>query len=191
MSKAQWKQPALKQAEKKLVDREQALQALQEAKFWKEQAEAYRSNANELRVRYEKSKALADMLSAKAEGYDYLRQHGVVLMGNEPKHLQGDDMDAYVNKFSWNQIGHRYSDALGKQLGQTKNAVLRQLIDASLLSSNPAGLRMRGKSVTGTVLDEAADNLAMHIDEHIKFKATGRYNFGTDTYGTITPESQE
>lgn len=160
MSKAQWKQPALKQAEKKLVDREQALQ---EAKFWKEQAEAYRSSANELRVRYEKSKALADTLSAKAEGYDYLRQHGVVLMGNEPKHLQGDDMDAYVNKFSWNQIGHRYSDALGKQLGQTKNAVLRQLIDASLLTSDPST---------------------------IKFKATGRYNIGSNT-GSESKEADQ
>lgn len=161
MSKAQWKQPALKQAEKKLVDREQALQ---EAKFWKEKAMALHDQNIFLNVERNDAVSKVNDLRGKAGAYEFLRREGVVLMGNEPKHLQGDDMDKYIERHTWNQIGHRYSDALGKQLGQTKNAVLRQLIDASLLTSDPST---------------------------IKFKATGRYNIGSNTYGTITPEPKE
>lgn len=165
MSKAQWKQPALKQAEKKVADREQAVQ---EAKFWKEQAEAFRQNANEVRVRYEKAKALADILSAKAEGYDFLRREGVVLMGDEPKHLQGDDMDAYVNKFSWNQIGHKYSDALGNQLGHTKNAVLRQMLNNEFVTYKTTGRYNLGSN-TGSESKEADQKDSGHYTDILRY----------------------
>lgn len=151
MSKAQWKQPALKQAEKKVADREQAIQ---EAKFWKEQADAYKESAVECNAQYLKAKREGDEYRQKAEWYDYLRRHGVVLMGDEPKHLQGEDMDKYIDAHTWGTLGSNYSRALGRSLAQTKNGLLRQFIDANLLSSNPAGLKLRMK---------------------------GRYNIGTDT----------
>ena len=170
MSKAQWKQPALKQAEKKVVDREQAIQ---EAKFWKEQVEAHKQRSIELNAQLIKAKSMADTYRGKAGAYDFLRREGVVLMGDEPKHLQGEDMDAYIERHTWNSLS-----------GVVKsNRILRQMMDAATLSSYPGGLKKRVKS--------AADNLAEHIDEHIKFNMTGRYNIGTDTYGTITPEPKE
>ena len=169
MSKAQWKQPALKQAEKKVADREQAVQ---EAKFWREQVEALKKRALELDGKYLKAKSMADMYRGKAGAYDFLRRQGVVLMGDEPKHLQGDDMDKYIERHTWNSLD-------GTAAG---NRALRQMMDAGWLASDPAGLRKRVKS--------AANNLAEHIDEHIKFNMTGRYNIGTDT-GSESKEADQ
>lgn len=166
MSKAQWKQPALKQAEKKVADREQAIQ---EAKFWREKVEALQDQNIFLTAERNDAKAKVNELRGKAGAYDFLRREGVVLMGTEPLHLQGEDMDKYIERHTWNS------------LGSTHSKVLRQMMDAGALSSDPAGLRTRGKSVVDMVLDEAADNLQKHIDEHIKFKATGRYNIGSNT----------
>lgn len=157
MSKAQWKQPALKQAEKKVADREQAIQ---EAKFWKEKFEALQDQNNFLSTEIFAAKTTANELRGRAGAYDFLRSEGVVLMGDEPLHLQGDDMDAYIEKHTW--------------------IILR--------GKAPSRGVLRGKSVTDMVLDKAAGNLQKHIDEHIKFKATGRYNIGSNTCGTITPE---
>jgi hypothetical protein len=168
MSKAQWKQPALKQAEKKVADREQAIQ---EAKYWKERADALHTQVLMVTVERDGAKAMVRDLKGRAGGYDYFRSLGVVVMGDEPIHLQGEDMDKYIERHTWNSLSGN----------NPSNRVLRQMMDAGALSSNPAGLRLRGKSVAGMVLDEAADNLAKHIDEHIKFKATGRYNIGSNT----------
>lgn len=101
MSKAQWKQPALKQAEKKVADREQAVQ---EAKFWKERCEALQIQNIMLNVERNGAKSAADMYRGKAGAYDFLRREGVVLMGDEPKHLQGDDMDKYIERHTWNSV---------------------------------------------------------------------------------------
>jgi hypothetical protein len=170
MTKAQWKQPALKQAEKKVADREQAIA---EAKFWKEKFEALKDQNIFLSAERNDAKAKVDALRGKAGAYDFLRREGVVLMGDEPKHLQGDDMDAYIERHTWNSLS-----------GKTQsNRVLRQMMDAQLV-----GLRPRGQSVVSMVLDEASTNLATHIDEHIKLNMKGRYNIGSNTCGTITPE---
>lgn len=177
MSKAQWKQPALKQAEKKVADREQAVQ---EAKFWKERCEALQNQNTMLTAERNEATRQVFELRGKAGAYDFLRREGVVLMSDEPKHLQGDDMDKYIEHYTWNSLS-------GKS---PSNRVLRQLIDADRLSSDPAGLRLRKQGVAVSVLDEAADNLAMHIDEHIKFKATGRYNIGADT-GSESKEADQ
>lgn len=177
MSKAQWKQPALKQAEKKVADREQAVQ---EAKFWKERCEALQTQNIMLTAERNDATRQVFELRGKAGAYDFLRREGVVLMSDEPKHLQGDDMDKYIEHYTWNSLS-------GKS---PSNRVLRQLIDADRLSSDPAGLRLRKQGVAVSMLDEAADNLARHIDEHIKFKATGRYNIGTDT-GSESKEADQ
>jgi hypothetical protein len=167
VSKAQWKQPALKQAEKKVADREQAIQ---EAKYWKQCYEELRDKNTFLSTEIYAAKTKANELRGRAGGYDFLRSHGVVLMGDEPIHLQGEDMDKYIERHTWNSLGSK-----------TTNRVLRQMMDAGALASDPAGFRSRGKSVVNMVLDETADNLQKHIDEHIKFKATGRYNIGSNT----------
>lgn len=167
MSKAQWKQPALKQAEKKVADREQAIQ---EAKYWKQCYEELRDKNIFLTAERDEAKAKVDALRGRAGAYDFLRRQGVVLMGDEPLHLQGEDMDKYIERHTWNSLGSK-----------TTNRVLRQMMDAGALASDPAGFRSRGKSIAGMVLDEAADNLATHIDERIKFKAIGRYNIGSNT----------
>jgi hypothetical protein len=154
VSKAQWKQPALKQAEKKVADREQAIQ---EAKYWKQCYEELRDKNTFLTAERNEAKAKVNELRGRAGAYDFLRREGVVLMGNEPKHLQGDDMDAYIEKHTWNSLSSNYTNQLLKSMKMTKQAV------------------------AVSVLDAAADNLQRHIDEHIKFKATGRYNIGSNT----------
>jgi hypothetical protein len=164
MSKAQWKQPALKQAEKKVADREQAIQ---EAKFWREKVEALQDQNIFLNTERNEARAKVSELRGKAGAYDFLRRQGVVLMADEPIHLQGEDMDKYVERHTWNSL--------------SGNRVLRQMLDAGALPTDPAGFRPRGKSVVDMVLDEATGNLQKHIDEHIKFKATGRYNIGSNT----------
>ena len=166
MTKAQWKQPALKQAEKKVADREQAIQ---EAKFWREKAEALQDQNIFLNTERNEARAKVSELRGKAGAYDFLRRQGVVLMGDEPLHLQGEDMDKYIERHTWNSLGNMHSK------------VLRQMMDAGALSSDPAGLRTRGKSVVDMVLDEATGNLQKHIDEHIKFNMKGRYNIGRNT----------
>lgn len=153
MSKAQWKQPALKQAEKKLVDREQALQ---EAKFWKEKAMALHDQ--NIFLNAERNDAVSKMndLRGRAGAYDFLRREGVVLMGDEPKHLQGEDMDKYIERHTWNSISGRAPNS----------GILRQMMDSPRIASYPSF---------------AAERFADEIDEHIKFKATGRYNIGSNT----------
>jgi len=165
MTKAQWKQPPLKQKEKKTADREQAIA---EAKFWREKFEALQTQNIMLNAERNDAKAKVNELRGKAGAYDFLRRHGVVLMGDEPLHLQGEDMDKYIERHTWNSIS-----------GKTPSKVLRQMMDSVHLSGSAAGFY--GKSVVDMVLDEATGNLQKHIDEHIKFKATGRYNIGSNT----------
>jgi len=163
MSKAQWKQPALKQAEKKVVDREQAIQ---EAKFWKEQVEALKKRALELDGKYLKAKSMADMYRGKAGAYDFLRRQGVVLMGDEPKHLQGDDMDKYIERHTWNSLD-------GTAAG---NRALRQMMDSARIVNYPSFM--------------AAETFADEIDKQLTFKATGRYNIGSNT-GSESKEADQ
>lgn len=163
MSKAQWKQPALKQAEKKVADREQAIQ---EAKYWKQCYEELRDKNIFLTAERNDAKAKASELRGKAGAYDFLRRRGVVLMADEPIHLQGEDMDKYIERHTWNSVH------------STHSKVLRQMMNVGALPTDPAGLY--GKSITSMVLDEAAGNLQKHIDEQIKFKATGRYTNGSN-----------
>ena len=101
MSKAHWKQPYLKQAEKRVADREQAIQ---EAKFWKEKFEALQEQNIMLNAERNDAKAKVNDLRGRAGGYEFLRSHGVVLMGDEPLHLQGEDMDKYIERHTWNGI---------------------------------------------------------------------------------------
>jgi FtsZ-binding cell division protein ZapB len=168
MSKAQWKQPALKQAEKKVADREQAIA---EAKYWKQCYEELRDKNTFLTAERNEAKAQVNDLRGRAGAYEFLRREGVVLMSDEPKHLQGEDMDKYIERHTWNSLS-----------GKAPNSgILRQIMDAQTLSSYSGGLRLRKQAVAVSVLDAAADNLQRHIDEHIKFKATGRYNIGSNT----------
>lgn len=159
MSKAQWKQPALKQAEKKVADREQAIQ---EAKFWKEKAkELHDQNIFLTAERNDAVNQVKD-LRGKAGAYEYLRRHGVVLMGDEPKHLQGEDMDKYIERHTWNSIS-----------GKAPNSgILRQMMDSPRIASYPSF---------------TAEKFADEIDKQITFKALGRYNYGTNARG----ESEE
>lgn len=163
MSKAQWKQPALKQAEKKVADREQAVQ---EAKYWKEQVEALKKRALELDGKYLKAKSMADIYRGKAGAYDFLRRQGVVLMGDEPKHLQGDDMDKYIERHTWNSLD-------GTAAG---NRALRQMMDSARIVNYPSFM--------------AAETFADEIDKQLTFKATGRYNIGSNT-GSESKEADQ
>lgn len=188
MSKAQWKQPALKQAEKKVADREQAIQ---EAKFWREHAEAARNEILMLKVERDDAVRKINDLKGRAGGYDYLRSLGVVVMGDEPKHLQGEDMDKYIERHTWNDLGTKYGRALAKSMAATKSQLTRQVFDSFWLANHNAGaFKSNKQSIAGMVLDEATDNLAMHIDEHIKFKSTGRYNIGSNT-GSESKEADQ
>lgn len=150
MSKAQWKQPALKQAEKKVADREQAIQ---EAKFWREKAEALQDQNIFLNTERNEARAKVDALRGKAGAYDFLRREGVVLMGTEPLHLQGEDMDKYIERHTWNSINANYTNQLLKSMNMTKNSAMRQIMHEHFLGSGQSTLT---------------------------FKATGRYTNGSN-----------
>lgn len=162
MSKAQWKQPALKQAEKKVADREQALQ---EAKFWKEQVEAHKQRSIELNAQLIKAKSMADTYRGKAGAYDFLRREGVVLMSDEPKHLQGEDMDKYIERHTWNSIS-------GTAAG---NRALRQMMESARISGYPS------------FADAALETIN---SGNLTFKALGRYNNGTNA-GSESKEADQ
>jgi FtsZ-binding cell division protein ZapB len=66
VSKAQWKQPALKQAEKKVADREQAIQ---EAKYWKQCYEELRDKNTFLSTEIYAAKTKANELRGRACGH--------------------------------------------------------------------------------------------------------------------------
>jgi hypothetical protein len=150
MSKAQWKQPALKQAEKKVADREQAIQ---EAKYWKQCYEELRDKNTFLTAERNEAKAKVNELRGKAGAYDFLRREGVVLMSDEPKHLQGEDMDKYIERHTWNDLGKKYSNELAKSLNMSKNEAMRQIMANASFWAEPSTLT---------------------------FKATGRYTNGSN-----------
>ena len=163
MSKAQWKQPALKQAEKKVADREQAIQ---EAKYWKEKAKELHDQNIFLTAERNDAVSKVNDLRGKAGAYDFLRREGVVLMSDEPKHLQGEDMDKYIERHTWNSVSGR----------APSNGILRQIMDLPRIASYPSFM--------------AAETFADEIDKHITFKALGRYNIGSNT-GSESKEADQ
>lgn len=58
----------------------------------------------------------ADKNDANARKYVRLREIGVVVMDEECKHLQGEDLDAYLNKHTWPLSEFRLSELLQQAL---------------------------------------------------------------------------